>query len=498
MSTDERRHAVGPRAVDSHAVESRPTVALPDFLTRAPAARPAPLRDYRHLVVTADVLVVTGAVAIGYLIHGVDPAEDRSAFAAYRLLAVALVGLWLAALYVRGCYDDRHLGVGPDEFDRLLTATILLFAVVAGLGYFLDTTVSRAYVFVSLPVGLLALVAERWLLRRVLYRRRAQGRACYRTVVVGSPDRVAALSADLDTDAYAGFRVVATHGPPQAGDLDSWTAALAELVAATDADAVAVTPSRRIDAEAVRRLSWALEGNGIDLLVAPALSDVAGPRITMRPAAGVPLIHLDEPGLSSAQRLAKRALDLVGAVLALAVLAVPMGVVALAVRASSPGPVLFRQWRVGQGGRTFRILKFRTMVDGADAARDDLRAAAGHDSPAFKPVDDPRITRTGRFLRRWSIDEWPQLVNVVRGEMSLVGPRPHPIDDVARYGRHDYRRLLAKPGITGLWQVAGRSDLGWPEAIRLDLHYVENWSMTRDLILILRTVRVVVTGAGAR
>lgn len=486
-------------STDQHKRSMRPVVALPDFLLRAPQRRAHPLRRYRRHVVVADTVVVCLATTVGYVVRFGVPRDLPEAFAPYRALGVGLVALWLAALYVRGCYDDRHLGVGPDEFDRLVTATILLFAVVAGVGYFVDSDVSRIYVFVSLPLGLLLLIIERWLMRRLLYRDRTRGLACYRTVVLGSPERAAELTAELRTDAYAGYDVVASYGPPadESGALDDWVAAVQALVEDTAADAVAVTPNRRIGAEAVRRLGWALEGRGIDLLVAPALSDVAGPRISMRPAAGVPLIHLEEPGLSSPQRLAKRTLDLAGATTALVVLALPMLAVAVVVKVTSSGPVLFRQWRVGLGGHTFRILKFRTMTVDADAAREELRAASGHDAPAFKLVDDPRITRVGRFLRRWSIDEWPQLINVIRNDMSLVGPRPHPLDDVARYGTHDYRRLMAKPGITGLWQVAGRSDLDWTESIQLDLYYVENWSMTRDLVLIGRTLRAVVTGRGA-
>lgn len=488
MSTDERRDY------------SRPVVALPDYLYRDHAPRSSPLRAYRRRVAVADAGVVVVATTVGYLVRFGLPTTAQEAFAPYRALGFGLVLLWLGALYVRGCYDERFLGVGPEEFNRLVEAAILLFAVVAGVSYFFDSDVSRIYVFVSLPLGLVMLMVERWLARRLLYRARESGHSCFRTVVIGGSERVADLTAEMQSDHYAGYVVVASHEPPEPAPerLDAWVSSVSDLVASVGADAVAVTPSRRIGADAVRHLAWALEGRGIDLLVAPALSDVAGPRITMRPAAGVPLIHLEEPGLTSPQRVAKRGLDIVGSIIALVVLAVPMLIAALLVRVTSTGPALFRQWRVGQHGRTFQILKFRTMDVDADAGRDALRRATGHDDPAFKAHDDPRITRTGRFLRRWSIDEWPQLVNVLRNDMSLVGPRPHPLDDVARYGRDDYRRLLAKPGITGLWQVAGRSDLDWRESIQLDLHYVENWSMTRDLVLIARTVRAVVTGRGAR
>lgn len=479
---------------------ARPNVTLPDYLV-APTAtrRPSPLRSYRRWVLVADLLVIAAASAIGYLARFGVPATLDEAIAPYRALGVGLVAVWLLALYIRGCYDTRRLGVGPEEYSRILSGSLLLFALLAGIGYLVNSDVSRAYVFISLPVGAALLLAERWTVRRFLYRQRARGRACYRTVLLGTPDQVGDLAAELRTDAFAGYVVVASHAPPGSGAdaLDRWLDEVDDLLTHRDAEAVAVAPSSRLDAEVVRRLGWRLEGRGIDLLVAPALSDVAGPRITMRPAAGLPLMHLEEPGLSSAQAIAKRTLDLAGALIGLVVLSPLMLVIAIAVRTTSRGPVLFRQWRVGQGGRVFRILKFRTMTDDADAQRQHLRDDAGHDGPGFKHPCDPRITRVGRFLRRWSLDEWPQLVNVVRNDMSLVGPRPHPLDDVDRYSAHDFRRLLAKPGMTGLWQVEGRSELDWAESVQLDLYYIENWSLVGDVILMLRTVRAVLTGRGA-
>ncbi len=479
---------------------ARPVVAMPTFLSGAgPDRRPGPLTSYRRWVAIADLVVVAAATTVGYLARFGLPDSVGEALAPYRALGAGLVLLWLFALYARGCYDVRFLGVGPEEFNRILMSTVLVFALVAGIGYFTNSDVSRAYVFISLPVGLLLLLAERWILRRFLYRARRRGAACYRTIVLGSHDQVAALADELHTDAYAGYVVVGSLQPPGAGDceLDAWITRLSELVASSSADAVAVTPDTRIDREAVRRIGWTLQGRGIDLLVAPSFGDVAGPRISMRPAAGLPLLHLEEPGLTSAQALGKRTLDIVGAALGLVVLAPVLAVIAVAVRVTTPGPALFRQWRVGLAGRTFRILKFRTMSDRSDAARGQLRDEVGHHAPGFKHRADPRVTRVGRFLRRWSLDELPQLVNVLRNDMSLVGPRPHPIDDVERYGERDFRRLMAKPGMTGLWQVEGRSDLDWSQSVQLDLYYIENWSWTGDIVLILRTVRAVASGRGA-
>jgi exopolysaccharide biosynthesis polyprenyl glycosylphosphotransferase len=479
---------------------ARPVVAMPIYLSATTTGRrTGPLTSYRRWVAVADLAVVAAATTIGYLARFGLPHSVGEAIAPYRALGLGMVLLWLFALYARGSYDVRFLGVGPEEFNRILMSTILVFALVAGIGYFTNSDVSRAYVFISLPLGLLLLLAERWILRRFLYRARRHGVACYRTIVLGSHEQVAALSDELSKDAYAGYVVVGSLPPPDAGHahLDAWLAQLSALVAESGADAVAVTPDTRIDRDAVRRIGWTLQGRGIDLLVAPAFGDVAGPRISMRPAAGLPLLHLEEPGLTSAQALGKRTLDIVGSALGLVVLAPVLAVIAIAVRVTTPGPALFRQWRVGLAGRTFLILKFRTMTASSDAARGQLRDEVGHHGPGFKHKADPRVTRVGRFLRRWSLDELPQLVNVLRNDMSLVGPRPHPIDDVERYGERDFRRLMAKPGITGLWQVEGRSDLDWNESVQLDLYYIENWSWTGDIVLMVRTIRAVLIGRGA-
>jgi exopolysaccharide biosynthesis polyprenyl glycosylphosphotransferase len=225
--------------------------------------------------------------------------------------------------------------------------------------------------------------------------------------------------------------------------------------------------------------------------------DITGPRLTVRPAAGLPLLHLDEAVLSRPQAFSKRVLDLLGSTL-LSILLVPVFVViAIVVRVSSKGPIIFRQTRIGVGGRPFTMLKFRTMADGADAMRDELRVASGSQGATFKMSEDPRITPVGRFLRRWSLDELPQLWNVMGGSMSLVGPRPHPMDDVDRYEFDAYRRLALKPGLTGLWQVEGRSDLSWQEALQFDLYYVETWTLSGDLVILARTARAVVQGRGA-
>jgi exopolysaccharide biosynthesis polyprenyl glycosylphosphotransferase len=262
------------------------------------------------------------------------------------------------------------------------------------------------------------------------------------------------------------------------------------------ADTVAVAGSGALGEHGLRRLAWSLEGCPVDLLVAPGLTDVAGPRVAIRPVDGVPLLQVDAPQFTGWRRLVKGAFDRALATGAIVTLVVPLALVALAVRLTSQGPAFYRQTRVGRGGRTFRIWKFRTMRVGADGQQTDL----GHndaDGVLFKLRHDPRATRLGRFLRRWSIDELPQLWNVLRGDMSLVGPRPPVPAEVERYAEDVHRRLLVKPGLTGLWQVSGRSNLSWEECVRLDLRYVENWSVTLDLVILARTITAVLRADGA-
>ena len=249
----------------------------------------------------------------------------------------------------------------------------------------------------------------------------------------------------------------------------------------------------------MRRIAWSLEGSGVDLLVAPALTDIAGPRINIRPVSGLPLLQVTEPEFSGAGRVLKGTLDVLGSLVLVLLLSPVLLGVALAVRLSGPGAVLFRQTRIGRGGEPFTILKFRTMHADAEQRLAELRAHNDHgDGVLFKLRDDPRITRIGRHLRRFSLDELPQLFNVLSGRMSLVGPRPPLPSEVERYEQHVHRRLLVKPGLTGLWQVSGRSDLDWSETVRLDLYYVENWSVSLDAEILWKTLRVVMQGSGAR
>jgi exopolysaccharide biosynthesis polyprenyl glycosylphosphotransferase len=364
---------------------------------------------------------------------------------------------------------------------------------------------------IALPLGAFVLLWGRWVARRVVAaNRKKHGRYMTRVLVVGTASAVKDLTRSLARDVASEYEVVGACVPglyprgeidvpgadpvPVHGDETDVISALAE----TGCDAVALTATERLDGRAIRNLSWDLERVGVDLMVAPGVVDVAGPRLTMRPVAGLPLIHVEKPQYKGAKRFQKRAFDLVFASLVLLFAFPVLPVVATAVKLTSKGPVFYRSERIGLDGQPFEMIKFRTMVDGADEMVDSLIALNESDGGVlFKMRRDPRVTSVGRILRKYSIDELPQFINVLKRDMSVVGPRPPLAREVVTYDDQSRRRLLVRPGITGLWQVSGRSELSWEDSVRLDLFYVENWSMMADLLIVVKTVRAMLAGSGA-
>jgi exopolysaccharide biosynthesis polyprenyl glycosylphosphotransferase len=466
---------------------------------------PAPwTRRYLRQAVLADVIAVSlsGIVAV-FLRFGSDSLLHHAV--SYYIVAGDIGLAWIACLALSRCYELRFLTEGPEEYKRVGNASLRLFGVLGFLAYATKTDVARGFVLVFFPLGLMALMLGRWIVRLLLARAREEGRAFHRVVVVGRYAAVQDLIAQLEADKRHGFRVVGAcvSGAPDSG-ADLGVPVLGTLIGVRKAvlergaDTVAVAGSPELTGEALRRLSYDLEGSGIDLLVSPALLNVTGNRISIRPVGGVPLLHVDEPELDGARKLVKMLFDR-GTSIALLVLLSPLLVVLmLGVKLSSRGPALFRQTRVGRDGELFSLLKLRTMQIDAEARLQDLlqhNESAG--GMLFKLKDDPRVTPLGRFLRKWSLDELPQLVNVFAGQMSMVGPRPPLPTEVERYEGHAHRRLLVKPGITGLWQISGRSDLSWEDTVRLDLQYVENWSLGLDMAVMAKTLLAVFRSAGA-
>jgi len=423
----------------------------------------------------------------------------------YQLFTLVLPFIWVLAIAVGRGYAPRFIGVGSDEFRRVLNVGITLTAVIAVGAYATKIDVARGYVVVALPLATLLDLVARYALRRRLHALWGRGMRLRRVVAVGHRHAVADLIRQFRREQYHGMRVVGVC-LPDASDEDAQLVGVPVLGAFEDvemaversaSDSVAVVSCPEMDGLTLRRLAWRLEKTGTDLCVAPALMDVAGPRTTIRPVAGLPLLHVEHPELAGTGRLIKSLVDRAGACLALVLLAPAFALIAALIKASGSGPVLFRQTRVGKDGKPFMIVKFRTMVHDAERHRIELAEHNEHDGVLFKIKDDPRITRVGRFLRHYSLDELPQLINVLRGDMSLVGPRPPLPEEVAQYGFDVRRRLVVKPGLTGLWQVGGRADLSWEDSVRLDLRYVENWSLALDLQIMWKTMAAVVRGAGA-
>jgi exopolysaccharide biosynthesis polyprenyl glycosylphosphotransferase len=313
---------------------------------------------------------------------------------------------------------------------------------------------------------------------------------------------VLALARQLRRERYHGLQVVGCclpagrDGPfslPVYGTFDEVAAAVRRACV----DTVIVLSCPELDGHALRRLGWRLERDDVDLMLASSLVDVAGARTTIRPVDGLPLLHVEHPRLAGGCRVLKEVFDRLLAAFLLVGTAPLLVGLAVTVKWHSPGPVLFRQVRVGKDGREFVMYKFRTMHTGAESRLAEIRHLNEYDGVMFKMREDPRVTAAGRWLRRFSLDELPQVANVLRGQMSLVGPRPPLPEEVARYAGDVRRRLAVKPGLTGLWQVSGRSDLSWEEAVRLDLRYVENWSFSLDLVILLRTLTAVCRASGA-
>ncbi len=423
----------------------------------------------------------------------------------YFVLGALLPIAWVACVALQRGYETRYFGTGPEEFRSIIRAAVALTAVVAVTSYATKSEVARGFVVLAVPMTCMAAIFGRWLLHRQISWRRFAGRCMRRVLVVGRNDQVTTLRRHLEERPADGYVVVASCLPR--GDSFEEEEGFERLgrtemdilagVDQYDVEVVAIVADPELAGHSLRRLSWALEQRGVDLIVSPGIIEVAGPRISIRPVAGLSLLHLERPSVSGGPHVLKSIFDRVVGLLMLLAVAPLLMVTAVLVKLTSRGPVLFRQTRVGRGGEQFQMLKFRTMVVDAEARKADLHALNEGNKVLFKLRDDPRVTKVGRYLRRFSIDELPQLVNVLRGDMSLVGPRPPLPAEVAQYQIDDARRMLVKPGLTGLWQVSGRSDLTWEESMRLDLRYADNWSIALDLLILWKTARAVLGSAGA-
>lgn len=461
-------------------------------------------KQHRRRLAIADSIIVTVCALVGVVMQSshsgrvLEPSEQ----------AVALVVPWLLLLGLLHTRSNEVLGLGITEYQRTAHASGLALGILAMLGVIFQWEGARFFIFVVGPVAVVALLVSRWFWRRWLHRQRLAGQCVSRTLVVGFESDVRYAIHSLATSGENGFQVVAVtlfdrtqtswipigeNRVPVHGDVDS-VATTAELI---QADRIVVASSPVDHPEFVKQLSWSVEGMAAELVLSHRVSDVVGPRISFRPIDGLPMLQISIPSYEGGKHLFKRALDVVVASVALIPIMLIAPVLALIIKLDSSGPVFYRQERIGRDGKKFLMLKFRTMRVGADTELDMLRDANEGSGPLFKMREDPRVTRVGKMLRRLSLDELPQFWNVLTGDMSVVGPRPPLPTEVEQYGTITTRRLYIKPGITGLWQVSGRSDLSWDESVRLDLHYVENWSLIQDVQIMWRTAKVMFRPSGA-
>jgi exopolysaccharide biosynthesis polyprenyl glycosylphosphotransferase len=413
---------------------------------------------------------------------------------------VMIVG-WVTAIFLLGGYRPQVFGAGLDEYKHMVNASMGTAAAV-GIGcYLLQFELSRGFFVLCFTIGIPVLVLGRFLLRRSIHRARAHGALQHRVVIAGNEGHVDEIASVLRREKWLGYNVVGALTPdpgersgiPLLGSARS----IAEIAIDAEADVVFLAGGAVDSASDMRRLAWDLEHEDVAVVIAPSVTDVSSERVSVRPVGGMPLIHLEKPRSADAVRRAKRIFDIVGSLSLLFFFSPVFAFSAYKVWRFDRGPILFRQTRVGRDGKTFYCWKFRTMVTNAEELLADLHKQQGYEGGLFKMENDPRITAPGRWLRRLSLDELPQLVNVLVGDMSLVGPRPPLRHEVAQYDDDMARRLRVRPGMTGLWQVSGRSELSWSEAIRLDLYYVDNWSMFQDLTILARTWGAVFASRGA-
>jgi exopolysaccharide biosynthesis polyprenyl glycosylphosphotransferase len=451
------------------------------------------------LVAASVVLAAMGRERLGIFSSSADVSGYLT------LVGPLLVFAWVVITYFTGGYRPDVFGAGPDEYKRVFNAGVLT-AGLLGVGcYLAKFSLSRGFFLLAFVVGIPLVMLGRWLNRRALHRARVAGRLSQGVVIAGTAMHIDEIAGVLRRESWLGYRIIGAITPahddreetpagiPVLGDTSDITA----VVMKTEADVIFFAGGAAGTGARMRQAVWDLEQHDVQVIVAPSVTDISSERVRVRPVGGLPLMHIDPPTWADATRMSKRLFDVVTASLLLLVFAPALLTCVVAVKAADRGPVLFRQRRIGRNGAEFSCLKFRTMCVDAEERLAQLHAEHGYAGGLFKMKDDPRVTRPGRWLRRFSLDELPQLINVLRGDMSLVGPRPPLPLEVEQYPDNASRRLHVRPGMTGLWQVSGRSDLTFDEALRLDLYYVDNWSMVQDLGILIKTLRAVVSSRGA-
>jgi len=522
-------------AAQQEAVRQAQPRFAPGRFERAQGSKRVPSWQ-RHLVrnvMLMDAIAIYSAVFVAFILRWgiaeldwLDPIHvtNQMAFTALMLMAT-----WFLGLAISDAWNIKIMGAGAAEYTRVTNVTFAVFSLLAIGSYLLRIDISRSFVGIAFPLGLVFLNFGRWIIRQNLVKERARGRNMSRALMVATPSTAEHLISEFQRLPATGLEIVAVCTPSvehfewsetartEMASAEPLTTGAVPIAAETQPvmldhltsledilpyslsnhiDTVIISGVDELTPKDLKQLSWSLEPHHIELAIAPKLTDVASTRMVMHNMGGVPLLHVEKPGYTSKQQHAKRIFDLLGSGILIAIFAIPMALVALIIKITSPGgPVLFKQTRIGVDGQEFKILKFRSMYPDAEAR---FHEVMGPNIGFINKVkNDPRITPIGKFIRRYSIDELPQLFNVWRGQMSLVGPRPPLASEAKLYNDGVERRLFVRPGMTGLWQVSGRSNLSPAEAMRLDLYYIENWSLTEDLLIMLRTAKAVLGRDGA-
>jgi exopolysaccharide biosynthesis polyprenyl glycosylphosphotransferase len=463
---------------------------------------------YVALLAGLDLVATFVATMICWVVGSADDRQAVTVFSGhvhYWSLAVAAPLIWLAALAGSGAYSRHDASQGFDDYRLPARVGIYGAGFISILAFALNVGLSQLIVLVYFPVLVGTSLLLRCIFRQGLFALHRRGRALRRMLLVGDKTCVTRFANHIFRQPMPGYRLVGACIPSDESVIGHGRSRVSvvgrpeDLVALAevgDVDTVLIVGHPKFEGTTLQEVAWRLERSGRNLLIGPDVVDLAGPRISIAPIGGLPLLRIGDPLIGVHRHTVKAWVERFLALLLLALMAPFLGLIAVAIIADTGAPVFYRQQRVGFKGRLFTIIKFRTMEPGADAKLDELRNNNDHDGALFKMRQDPRVTRLGRWLRRYSLDELPQLYNVIRGDMVLIGPRPCLPSETVNFDEAAQRRFLARPGLTGLWQVSGRADLSWEEAVRLDLYYVENWSPWMDIVIAWRTLGVAMTGSG--
>jgi exopolysaccharide biosynthesis polyprenyl glycosylphosphotransferase len=455
----------------------------------------------KGIIALADLTTVATSMVIAISLCRLLPVAQNHG---WLLVAILSLPLWCLALLRFGLYRTYVIASRIEEFNAVVRAVAATAATMAIVAFAFRLDISRSWLLMTVVVAVVLLTLERKLARELLLGQRRRGRFLHRAIIVGDNLEALGLCEVLSSDPYLAYEVAGflTNNVERGTRLWSDRPVLGRTEQALEVVARyglsnAVIATTSVDQATTNRLVRDFTAAGLHVDLSSALSDIAAGRLRIRPFVRYPVLHVDAVGRHGWRLWAKRTLDVVGSVVLLVVTAPLVAISAVAIKLDSSGPCLFRQERLGQDGRRFMVFKLRTMEVEAEANLESLRHRNESSGPLFKIRDDPRVTPIGRVLRRYSIDELPQLWNVLRGEMSLVGPRPALPSEAEHWSPEVYARIKVKPGITGMWQVRGRSSASFEEYLRLDMYYVDNWSLWSDLAILLKTVPAVVLKRGA-